>query len=205
MQLLQPRRLCTLVAATRHLHTLQVRHSPRLVQALCNSRLPTRQRRSGDRLLRRARGWHESALLTQDQRRFLSLRGGESEGRRLQDARHLCLEVDGLTCGSCVAKAERALLSVDGVLEVGEKHTACLWVACTSYSTARPHLHASFNAAAANTAGQSRDLGGVSARAPTRTGTESCLSRARYKVFMKETALSKRVENDSSASLAVAV
>lgn len=133
MQLLQPRRLCTLVAATRHLHSLQVRHSPRLVRALCDSRLPARQKRLSDRLLGRARGWHESAPLLQDQRRFLLLRGGESAGRRQHDTRHLCLEVDGLTCGSCVAKAERALLSVDGVLEVGEICTEYLWAAHSWY------------------------------------------------------------------------
>lgn len=50
----------------------------------------------------------------------------------------MCLEVDGLTCGSCVAKAERALLSVDGVLEVRGTHTLYLWGTCTLQSATRP-------------------------------------------------------------------
>lgn len=55
-----------------------------------------------------------------DQRRFLALRGGKSAGLHgQQQTRYVCLELSGLSCGSCVAKAERALLSVDGVLEVG--------------------------------------------------------------------------------------
>lgn len=53
-----------------------------------------------------------------DQRRFLALRGGKNEGLHEQQTRHVCLELSGLSCASCVAKAERALLSVDGVLEV---------------------------------------------------------------------------------------
>lgn len=49
-------------------------------------------------------------------RRFLhSLRGGDcAKG----DKREACLELSGLSCGACVAKVERTLLSVDGVLEV---------------------------------------------------------------------------------------
>ena len=56
-------------------------------------------------------------------RRFLhSLRGGDCAGRFAgkgdEDKREACLELSGLTCGVCVAKVERALLSADGVLEV---------------------------------------------------------------------------------------
>lgn len=132
MQLLQPRRICTLVAASRHLHSLQVRH------ALRDARFLTRQKRLSDRPLRRARGWHESAPLLHDQRRFLLLRGGESADRQPQETRRVCLEVNGLTCGSCVAKAERALLSIDGVLEVRGTHAVYLWGTCTLQSATRP-------------------------------------------------------------------
>lgn len=56
-------------------------------------------------------------------RRFLhSLRGGDCAGgyggKGDEDKREACLELSGLTCGACVAKVERALLSTDGVLEV---------------------------------------------------------------------------------------
>lgn len=55
--------------------------------------------------------WGASTLL---QHRFLlSVRGGQQ-----QQLRETSLELSGLTCGSCVVKAERALLSVEGVLEV---------------------------------------------------------------------------------------
>lgn len=100
---------------------MQVRNSPRLVRALGHSSVPTQQKKLDNRLLRRPRGWHESAPLLQEQRRFLLLRGGERTERRPLETRQVCLEVDGLTCGSCVAKAERAILSVNGVLEVREK------------------------------------------------------------------------------------
>lgn len=54
----------------------------------------------------------------------------------------MCLEVDGLTCGSCVSKAERALLSVDGVLEVGQRHIVHLWTTCALQSAITPLLQA---------------------------------------------------------------
>ncbi|CAM9270208.1 unnamed protein product, partial [Laminaria digitata] len=75
-------------------------------------------------------GWAEiyrgRCALPLEGRRFLhSLRGGDCAGRlggnvggkRDKDKREACLELSGLTCGACVAKVERALLSVDGVLE----------------------------------------------------------------------------------------
>lgn len=123
MQLLQARRLCTLVAASRHLHSLQERRPPRLIRALCDSRLLSQRQVLSNRLLHRARGWHTNALLLQGQRRCLALRGGESADRSQRETRHVCLELDGLTCGSCVSKAERAILAIDGVIEVGESHT----------------------------------------------------------------------------------
>lgn len=126
MQLLHPRRLCTLVTASRHLHSLQVRHSLTLVRALCDSRLPRRQERLSHYFLRHARSEHVRVPFLADQTRFLSLRGGKSADHRPQETSHVCLEVDGLTCGSCVAKVERALLSVDGALEVGERNTYSL-------------------------------------------------------------------------------
>lgn len=66
----------------------------------------------------------------QDQRRFLvSLRGGESTGSPRQDStRQVCLELSGLTCGSCVTKAESALLAIDGVLEVSHPAPVCVMV-----------------------------------------------------------------------------
>lgn len=54
---------------------------------------------------------------------FYARGGGDSAGggRLAREKREICLEVSGLRCGSCVSKLERALLSVDGVLEVGSK------------------------------------------------------------------------------------
>ncbi|CAM9610753.1 unnamed protein product [Pylaiella littoralis] len=109
MQLLIPRRLYTLISATRH-HRLrcigtEARLSPKLVlRALggSDSRSPLR---------------HKGAFPLLGQRRFLALRGGKNEGLHEQQTRHVCFELSGLSCASCVAKAERALLSVDGVLE----------------------------------------------------------------------------------------
>ncbi|CAN0081757.1 unnamed protein product, partial [Scytosiphon promiscuus] len=64
-----------------------------------------------------ARRVHAVPLLLRP--RFLcTLRGGgRAGGFGQQGSRHLRLELSGLTCGSCVAKAEHALLSVHGVLE----------------------------------------------------------------------------------------
>ena len=73
-------------------------------------------------------GWAQTyrgrCALPLEGRRFLhSLRGGECAGHfggkgDDKDKREACLELSGLTCGACVAKVERALLSVDGVVEV---------------------------------------------------------------------------------------
>lgn len=113
MQLLHPRGLCTLIAATRQQRLrcigTEARSSPKLVLrtlAGSESRSPLRQK--------------GLAYPLQEQRRFLALRGGKSAGLHgQQETIHVYLELSGLSCGSCVAKAERALLSVDGVLEVG--------------------------------------------------------------------------------------
>ncbi len=77
-------------------------------------------------MLQHIQGWHARVPL-HDQRRFLvSLRGGESTGGPRQDTRQVRLELSGLTCGSCVAKAESALLAVDGVLEVSHPAPVCV-------------------------------------------------------------------------------
>lgn len=73
------------------------------------------------------RGWAHTSrgrcALPLEGRRFVhSLRGGDCAGsfggEGDKGTREACLELSGLTCGACVAKVERALLSVDGVLEV---------------------------------------------------------------------------------------
>lgn len=60
--------------------------------------------------------------LSLNQRRLLSLRGGAgAEYDHEHCSRETCLELSGLTCASCVAKVEGALLSVEGVLKVSQK------------------------------------------------------------------------------------
>lgn len=55
---------------------------------------------------------------------FYASGGGDYSGRWLAHERtEICLDVSGLRCGSCVSKLERALLSVDGALEVGTQYS----------------------------------------------------------------------------------
>lgn len=82
-------------------------------------------------------GWIQTCrgrcALPLEGRRFLhSLRGGDcAKG----DTREACLELSGLSCGACVAKVERTLLSVDGVLEVSMYF--CFAVCSSTVSYAR--------------------------------------------------------------------
>ncbi|CAM9854028.1 unnamed protein product [Ectocarpus sp. 13 AM-2016] len=111
MQLVRPRDLCTslLVASRPHRYAVrQCAGRPR-VQRLSGAEtysLPT--------LLQQAGG---IGVSFPDQRRFLSLRGGGSEGGSSTRNARVVIDVQGLKCGGCVSRGEAALKGVPGVGE----------------------------------------------------------------------------------------
>lgn len=145
MRFLRPRGLwgCTLIAATpgnlhRNVGSLtlralargapalnpQVGRSARLIRAPNKAGPCMRVEKWGwnHRRYGRDRGW---LALSLNQRRLLSLRGGVGaeygHAHNITRTRETCLELSGLTCASCVAKVEGALLSVEGVLKVSHE------------------------------------------------------------------------------------
>lgn len=111
----------------KHLHTGLFR------AAITNSSLPASivqapYSRTGPWLLSEEREWPRKwvgkgrvwrPLLLKQHRLLLSLRGGERQTREIG------FEVSGLSSSSCVTKVQRALLSIDGVLEVRNKIITC--------------------------------------------------------------------------------